>query len=125
MNPYAQRRFWKYFLLAFALVIASGSLLYTGYLVSSIKQSERTRAQIWALSIKQQFSSDDNDFLNYVFAVRDSLTVPAIIVDEKGGFITTKGLDTTKTYIQVPVVAGEKDRSAKKYDLKYFKDELE
>ena len=125
MNPYQQRKRWNYFLFAFAVVIASGSLFYTSYLIKGIKRSERTRAQIWALSIKQQFSSDDNDFLNYVFAVRDSLTVPAIIVDEKGNFITTKGLDTGKTYIQLPAAIGEKDKSAKKYDLGYFKAELE
>src|ERR1700744_841922 len=116
MNPYQQRKRWKYSLLAFAVVIASGSLFYTGYLVTSIKQSERTRAEIWALSIKQITSSDDNDFLNYVFAVRDSLTVPAIIVDEKGDFITTKGLDSTKTYIKIPAVPGVPDKHARKYD---------
>src|ERR1700749_1374399 len=108
MNPYAQRRFWKYFLLAFALVIAAGSLLYTDYLVKSIKESERTRAEIWALSMKQVFASDDNDFLSYVFAVRDSLTVPAMIVDGKGDFITTRGLDSTRTYIKLPNVPGVK-----------------
>lgn len=123
MNPYAQRRFWKYFLLAFAVVIASGSLFYTGYLVKSIKRSERTRAEIWALSIKQMFSSDDNDFLNYVFAVRDSLSVPAMIVDAKGDIITTKGLDPGKTYIKVPDAPGVK--KTKKYDPGYFKTELE
>jgi two-component system, sporulation sensor kinase D len=125
MNPYQQRKRWKYSLLAFAVVIASGSLFYTRYLVNAIKHSERTRAQIWALSIKQQFSSDDNDFLNYVFAVRDSLTVPAIIIDEKGDFITTKGLDPTKTYIQIPAVAGMKNKSEKKYDPVYFNNQLE
>jgi len=124
MNPYQQRKRWKYSLLAFAVVIASGSLFYTGYLVSSIKQSERTRAEIWALSIKQITSSDDNDFLNYVFAVRDSLTVPAIIVDEKGDFITTKGLDSTKTYIKIPAVPGVPDKHARKYDPDYFKSQL-
>ncbi len=118
MNPYQQRKRWKYSLLAFALVIASGSLFYTRYLVNTIKQSERTRAQIWALSIKQIFSSDDNDFLNYVFAVRDSLTVPAIIVDAKGDFITTKGLDSSKTYIQVP--AGPGYKPTKKYESSLF-----
>lgn len=109
--------------MAFAVVIASGSLFYTSYLVKSIKRSERTRAQVWALSIKQMFSSDDNDFLNYVFAVRDSLSVPAMIVDAKGDIITTKGLDPTKTYIKVPDVPGAKN--AKKYDPDYFKSELE
>jgi len=123
MNPYAQRRFWKYFLLVFALVIAAGSLLYTNYLVRSIKESERTRAEIWALSMKQVFASDDNDFLSYVFAVRDSLTVPAIIVDAKGDFITTRGLDSTRTYIKLPPVPGLKKQ--KKFDPDYFKFELE
>ena len=120
MNPYQQRKRWKYSLLAFAVVIASGSLFYTGYLVKSIKKAERTRAEIWALSIKQITSSDDNDFLNYVFTVRDSLTVPAIIVDDKGEFITTKGLDSTKTYIKIPDVPGIKINQKKTYDPEYF-----
>jgi two-component system, sporulation sensor kinase D len=123
MNPYQQRKRWKYSLLVSAVVIASGSLFYTTYLVNSIKQSERTRAQVWAMSIKQITASDDNDFLNYVFAVRDSLTVPAIIVDEKGDFITTKGLDSTKTYIKMPAVNGVKSKV--KYDPAYFKATLE
>jgi len=123
MNPYQQRARWKYFLLAFALVIALGSLLYTGYLVRSIKRSERTRAGIWALSIKQMTTSDDNDFLNYVFTVRDSLSVPAMIVDAKGDIITTKGLDPNRTYIKIPDIPGVK--KAKRYDPAYFKNELE
>ncbi|HTE00471.1 MAG TPA: HAMP domain-containing sensor histidine kinase [Mucilaginibacter sp.] len=125
MNPYQQRKRWKYSLLAFAVVIASGSLFYTRYLVDTIKKSERTRAQIWALSIKQIFASDDNDFLNYVFAVRDSLTVPAIIIDEKGDYITTKGLDTTKTYIKIPIGPGYNAKLAPKYDTAYFRAQLE
>ncbi|MBS1528017.1 MAG: HAMP domain-containing histidine kinase [Bacteroidetes bacterium] len=123
MNPYQQRTIWTYFLLAFAVVIAIGSLLYTGYLVKSIKKSERIRAEIWALSIKQMTSSDDNDFLNYVFTVRDSLTVPAMIVDEKGDIITTKGLDPTKTYIKMPDVPGVKKKAT--YDPGYFKNVLD
>src|ERR1700761_8003563 len=125
MNPYQQRKRWKYSLLVFAVVIASGSLFYTRYLVNTIKNSERTRAQIWALSIKQMFSSDDNDFLSYVFAVRDSLTVPAIIIDDKGDFITTRGLDSTRTYIKLPTGPVEKGKTAKTYDPAYFKSKLE
>jgi len=123
MNPYQQKKRWKYSLLAFAVVIATGSLLYTSYLVRNIARSERTRAQIWAMSIKQIITSDDNDFLPYVFAVRDSLTVPAIITDEKGNFISSKGLDTTKTFIKIPEGA-VKDKNTPKYDLQYFKAEL-
>jgi two-component system, sporulation sensor kinase D len=125
MNPYEHRKRWKYLLLAFAVVIASGSLLYTNYLVRNLVKSERTRAQVWAQSMKQVFSSDDNDFLNYVFSVRDSLSVPAIIVDEKGDFKLSKGLDTTKTFIPEVASAGfAKDKKLPKYDPQYFKNEL-
>jgi two-component system, sporulation sensor kinase D len=122
MNPYQQKRFWKYFLLSFAIVIASGSLWYTQYLVRNIAKSEHTRAQLWAYSIKQQISADDNDFLPYVFTVRDSLTVPAIITDENDNFISSKGLDTNKTFIKLP--DDKLNKKGKKYDIEYFRAEL-
>jgi two-component system, sporulation sensor kinase D len=123
MNPYQQKRTWKYVLIAFAVIIASGSLFYTSYLVRNIAKSERTRAQVWAMSMKQIITSDDNDFLPYVFAVRDSSIVPAIVTDEKGNFIFTKGLDSTKTFIKLPADEA-KNKNARHYDLNYFKSEL-
>ncbi|OOQ60488.1 sensor histidine kinase [Mucilaginibacter pedocola] len=123
MNPYQQKRRWKYSLLAFAVVIASGSLLYTSYLVKNIAKSERTRAQVWAMSMRQMLSSDDNDFLNYVLAVRDSSVVPALVVDSKGEFQLTRGLDTTKTFIKLD--EAELKEKHQKYDPEYFKQELE
>jgi hypothetical protein len=124
LSPYQQKRRWKYLLLFFAVIIASGSLLYTKYLVNNIARSERTRAQIWAQSMKQVLSSDDNDFLNYVFAVRDSLTVPALVVDDKNDFKLAKGLDSTKTFIPQPkgLVLGSKTL---KYDPEYFREQLQ
>jgi two-component system, sporulation sensor kinase D len=122
MNPYQQKRRWKYFLLAFAVVIASGSLFYTSYLVRNIAKSERTRAQVWALSMKQLANTYDNDFLSYVFAVRDSLVVPAIVTKANGEIQTTRGLDSTKIYIKLD--PQELKASKKKYDPKYFQDEL-
>jgi two-component system, sporulation sensor kinase D len=125
MNPYERGKRWKYFLLAFAVIIASGSLLYTNFLVKNLIRSERTRAQVWALSMKQLLSSDDNDFVNYVLSVRDSLSVPAIVVDEKGDLKFSKGLDTTKTFIPEVASAGFKDKKLLlKYDPEYFKNEL-
>jgi len=121
MNPYQQKKRWKYFLLAFAVVIAFGSLFYTRYLVKNIARSERTRAQVWALSMKQVLNSDDNDFLNYVFAVRDSLVVPAIVTDAKGDIVIQRGLDTTKTNIKLEA----EGKKTKKYDPEYFMSELD
>jgi len=122
LTPYQQKQRWKYSLIAFAVIIVFGSLLYTKYLVRNIARSERTRAQIWALSMKQVLASDDNDFLNYVFAVRDSSVVPAIVIDEHGEFLLTKGLDPKKTFIQP--ISGESSSDSVKYDPKYFEAEL-
>jgi len=122
MNPYQQKKTWKYVLVSFAVIIASGSLLYTNYLVKNIARSERTRAQIWALSMKQMTASDDNDFLQYVFAVRDSSLVPAIVVNDKDSILYTRGLDSTKTNIKIP--GNENVKGAAKYDPAYFRSEL-
>jgi len=122
MNPYQQKKRWKYILIGFAIIIASGSLLYTHNLVKNISKSERTRAQIWAMSMRQMTTSDDNDFLQYVVAVRDSTLVPAIVVDEKGDIKYTRGLDSTKTNINIP--GSNKVKGAPKYDPAYFQHEL-
>ena len=111
-------------MLAFAVIIASGSLFYTDYLVRNIAKSERTRAQVWALSMKQVISADDNDFLPYVFAVRDSSIIPAIVTNEKGELLYARGLDSTKTF-NPPIPEAIKEKNAPKYDPAYFKTELE
>jgi two-component system, sporulation sensor kinase D len=120
INPYQQKKRWKYSLLTFALVIAFGSLLYTRYLVRNIAKSERTRAGVWAMSQKQVLSSDDNDFLNYVFAVIDSSVVPAIVTNDKGDIQFTRALDSTKTSIKLAAEGNKKLT----YDPAYFKSEL-
>lgn len=125
MNPYEHKRQWNSLLFVFAAIIASGSLLYTNYLVKNIAKSEHTRAEVWARSMQEVLSSDENAFLNYVFTVRDSLSVPAIITDEKGDFKSTKGLDSTKTFLDIEEQNREAGAPGVKYDLQYFKDELE
>ena len=124
-NPYLRKKRWKYLLMFFAVLIAASSLLYTKYLVKNIAKSERTRAQVWALSMKQVFTTVDEEQLNYVFLVRDSLTVPAIVTDEKGDFKFTRGLDSTKTFINLPAEPGVDPKKALAYDLPYFQKELE
>ncbi|MDF2431295.1 MAG: two-component system, sporulation sensor kinase [Mucilaginibacter sp.] len=120
MNPYQRKKRWKYSLLTFAVVIASGSLLYTSHLVRNIARAERTRAQVWAISMKQVLASDDNDFLNYVFAVRDSSIVPAIVTNEKGDIQLSRGLDPSKTFIKLAAEGNKKLT----YDPEYFNSEL-
>lgn len=120
INAYQNRRLWNYILLFFATIIASGSLMYTRYLVKNIARSERSRAQIWALSMKESITADNSTSLSYVFTVRDSSIVPAIVTDGNGEILYTRGLDTTKSYIDIPpdALSGKK---APKYDPEYFK----
>lgn len=125
-NPYQRKKRWKYLLLFFAVIIAGSSLLYTQYLVKNIAKSERKSAQVWAQAMKQVFKTVDEDHLNFVFLVRDSLVVPAIITDDKGDFKFSRGLDTNKTFIELPPDPEITDKNKKQpvYDIKYFENEL-
>lgn len=118
MNPYEQKRRWKFLLLAFAVIIAGTSLWYTNYLVKRISTAERTRAEVWAMSNKNIAEMPDinDEFITYIYSVRDSLTLPAIVVDSTGKIIFQKGLDTAKTF--------DKLETGKKYDPKYFQNQL-
>lgn len=117
MNPYENKRRWKYLLLFFAIVIALSSLAYTDFLVKSIAKSERTRAELWAKSIKSMFETDNDEMMNFLFIIRDSLPVPAIVTNEKDSIITYQGLDTSKTYFEI--------ENRKRYDPDYFLNELQ
>jgi two-component system, sporulation sensor kinase D len=116
MNPYQNKRRWKYILLFFAIIIAASSLWYTDFLVKRISKSERTRAELWSQSFKKMFETDNDEMMNYLYTVNSSLVVPAIVTDEKDSIINYTELDSTRTY--------EKIETGKKYDPKYFQREL-
>jgi len=120
MNPYDRKRRWKFILIAFALIIVGASLWYTDYLVRNISTAERTRAELWARSTRNIIAMPDvnDEYITFIYSMRDSLAVPAIVVDSADNIITWRGLDSTKTNFDL-----EAD-SKKKYDPKYFKSQL-
>ena len=120
MNPYEQKRRWKFILLAFAVVIAGASLWYTNYLVKNISVAERTRAEVWAKSTRNIIAMPDinDEYITFIYSIRDSLAVPAIVADSADNIIYYRGLDTLKTNFAL-----EADSSVK-YDPKYFKEQL-
>jgi two-component system, sporulation sensor kinase D len=119
MNPYEQKRRWKFLLLAFAIIIAGTSLWYSNYLVKNIAIAERTRAEVWAMSNKKiiEISDINDDWITFIYSIRDSLEVPAIVTDEKENILYYRGLDSTKTNFKI-----END---KHFDPQYFKNQLE
>ncbi len=118
MNPYETKRRWKFILLAFAVVIAGASLWYTDYLVRKISDAERTRAELWALSTRNIIAMPDvnDEYITFIYSMRDSLTVPAIVADSADNIITWRGLDSTKTDL--------KEDTQRTYDPKYFQAQL-
>src|SRR5690606_37105961 len=129
INPYQynQQR-WKFLLLIFATIIAAASLLYTNYLVKNLSKSERTKAELWALSTRTMMTMPDvnDDFISFVYAVRDSLVLPAIITDARDSIIHWRNLDPTKTNIQLEDTVGASfPTSGLVYDPGYFNKQLQ
>lgn len=119
-HPYRyNKQQWKFLLFIFAALIAAASLLYSNYLVKSLSLSERTKAQVWAMSTKSVVSMPDVDdeFISFIFAVRDSLSLPAIITDQNEKIILWRDLDSTKTAIM-------DSTSSLEYDPVYFEKQL-
>lgn len=125
MKVYAQKRLSKFLLLAFAILIAGASLWYTNYLVKNISIAERTRAEVWAMSNKKilEIADVNDEFVTFIYSVRDSLEVPAIVTDAKGKIIFWKGLDSTKTNIKLEAENSVKNK--KMYDPGYFELQLQ
>ena len=120
MNQYERKRRWKIILFAFAAIIVGASVLYTGYLVRNISTAERTRAELWAKSTQNIVAMPDvnDEYITFIYSMRDSLSVPAIVVDSAENIITWRGLDSTKTNFELDA------DTSKKYDPKYFSRQL-
>ncbi|WP_118193861.1 sensor histidine kinase [Albibacterium indicum] len=127
MNPYRNNQRWKFALLFFAALIAATSLFYTNYLVKNLSEAERTKAEVWAMSTRNIFNMPDinDEFTTFIYAVRDSLSMPAIIADSQDSIIYWKGLDTARTNIHIESEMIMEGMSVPKYDPEYFRDQLE
>lgn len=127
INPYQyhQQR-WKFLLLIFAAVIAVASLVYTNYLVRNLSHSERTKAEIWAMSTRTMMTMPDvnDEFISFVYAVRDSLVLPAIITDARDSIIHWRNLNPYKTNIEQEENMTAPDGRAITYDPAYFDRQL-
>jgi len=120
-HPYRyNKQQWKFLLFLFAALIATASLLYSNYLVKSLSKSERTKAEVWAMSTKSIVTMPDvnDEFISFISAVRDSLSLPAIITDKNEAIVAWRDLDSTKT--DNP---NDPD-SLKQYDPNYFQKQL-
>jgi two-component system, sporulation sensor kinase D len=92
MKAYQQKKYWKFFILAFAMLIGGVSLLYTRNLVKNLSIQEDKKIKLWADATRQLINSEgDINFLLNI--IEDNETIPTILVDDNGAIITTRNLN--------------------------------
>ena len=94
MSIYTKKQHWKLSLFLAAIIIGSGSLLYTNYLVDKIDQEERKKIELWAEATKQLANSGMGP-VNNILATRiiqENTTIPIIQTNEVGEIIGTRNI---------------------------------
>jgi two-component system, sporulation sensor kinase D len=113
MNPYQKKRRWKVFLLVFAIVIGTASVLYSDFFVKKMEREEAAQFQLKVKVLEQQMTMYENQQLTGVFeTIKKNTQMDVIITTDDGAILTYYGLDTTKTFYPT-------DKS-KEYDSLYF-----
>ncbi|MCJ0741800.1 sensor histidine kinase [Pedobacter montanisoli] len=117
MNPYQKKRRWKIFLLVFAIVIGSASVLYSDFFVKKMEREEATQFKLWVKVAEQRMKMYDNEMLAEVFeTIKKNNKMDVIITKADGAIYLWDGLDSTKTLYP--------DNKQKEYDSLYFVKQL-
>jgi len=83
LNNIHYKNFWKLSLLAFAVIIGIGSLVFTTNLVNKLKTEERRKVELWAEATQLIFLADTTQNLDFLFSIiNNNNTVPVILTDE-------------------------------------------
>jgi len=95
VNIYSKKQRWKQLLIAIALLIGIGSLLYTNQLVNRLAIQERNKVELWAKGTKFLANSTNlNADLSFVFeVVKSNNTIPLILTDGDTNIISLRNYD--------------------------------
>ncbi|MDR2847505.1 MAG: HAMP domain-containing histidine kinase [Bacteroidales bacterium] len=98
MNIYQLRLRRNFLLLAGAVAIAFGSLLYTHSLIDELSEEEHRKMALW-VDAYQHLVDADNDDANldfYMQVIENNTTIPVIWTDENMNIIDTRNIDSLK-----------------------------
>ncbi|WP_219222857.1 sensor histidine kinase [Pedobacter antarcticus] len=119
MNPYEKKRRWKFFLLFFAIVIGTASVIYTDFFVKKMEREEKISFQLYVKVTEQSLVMyDDERFNDVIETIMKNTKLPVIMTDGNGVINSYQGLDSTKTNYDV------EKQDKKTYDPAYFEREL-
>jgi len=80
LNILRNRNNWQVFLFLFAILIGVGSLIYTQFLVRSLKVEERKKVEMWAEATRLINSADSTQNLDFLLSIiENNNTVPVIL----------------------------------------------
>ena len=97
MNIIRNRNNWQIFLFLFAILIGVGSLIYTQFLVRSLKIEERKKVEMWAEATRLINSADSTQNLDFLLSIiENNNTVPVILTDGSDNIIATRNIDQVK-----------------------------
>ncbi len=94
MNIIRNRNNWQIFLFLFAILIGVGSLIYTQFLVRSLKIEERKKVEMWAEATRLINSADSTQNLDFLLSIiENNNTVPVILTDGSDNIIATRNIE--------------------------------
>ncbi len=98
MNIYENKQRWKFFLFIGAILIGTGSLIYTNILVKELASQERKTVELWAQAMERLINSDDpNMDLSFPLSViQNNKTIPVVLTDSGGQVVDFINIDSTR-----------------------------
>lgn len=99
MYLFRRKNIGKGFLLAFAVLIGLGSLIYTKSLVSRLKVQERRNVELWAQAVMRISDlSDPNQDVDTLLSsiIENNTTVPVILTNESDSIISSRNFDSNR-----------------------------
>lgn len=97
MNILRNRNNWQIFLFLFAILIGVGSLIYTQFLVRSLKTEERKKVEMWAEATRLINTADSTQNLDFLLSIiENNNTVPVILTDGSDNIIATRNIEQLK-----------------------------
>jgi signal transduction histidine kinase len=97
LNIFRNKSNWQVFLFLFAILIGVGSLIYTQFLVRSLKSEERKKVEMWAEATRLINIADSTQNLDFLLTIiQNNNTVPVILTDGHDNIIDTRNLGQVK-----------------------------
>jgi anti-sigma regulatory factor (Ser/Thr protein kinase) len=115
LNIYRNRSKWEILFFLFAIIIGIGSLIYTQYLVRSLKAEERKKVEMWAEATRLINSADSTQNLEFPYSIiENNSTVPVILTDGHDNIIAARNI--VKGKVKDPGLMGIKLEKMKGYN---------